>query len=213
VTFSIVAYDPAHRAWGVAVASRFLAVGAFAPSAEVEVGALTTQAWSNPVYRKSGLNLLRAGNSAAATLSRLMNSDPERDRRQLGIVDRHGDSASWTGKDCRPFAGDRTGHGFAVQGNTLTGPEVLDSMTECWRTSSPDVHLALRLLAVLAAGDSAGGDRRGRQSAALLVARHCEGYFGWGEVEMDLRVDDAADPIPALSRLVGLHFTQTHDDD
>jgi uncharacterized Ntn-hydrolase superfamily protein len=203
VTFSIVATDG--QAWGVAVASKFLAVGAAVPAAAAGVGAIATQSWANLAYRPDGLELLRAGRSAAQTLEALTAADDMRDQRQAGIVDAQGTAATYTGVGCNPWAGGVTGNGYAIQGNILTGPEVVDAMEAAWRDSAPDAPLARRLLAALAAGDDAGGDSRGRQSAALLVVTPDGGYGGGSDVYADLRVDDSPAPVPELRRLLDLH--------
>jgi uncharacterized Ntn-hydrolase superfamily protein len=209
VTFSIVARtrDSAGRdAWGVAVASRFLAVGAAVPAAECGAGALATQAWANLAYRPDGLAQLRAGRTAHEVVARLTSADDQRARRQLGVVDAAGWAASYTGQECMSYAGSRTGDGVAVQGNILTGPEVLDAMVAAWDGSAaPAGQLATRLTAALAAGDAAGGDRRGRQSAAVLVVSAGRGYGGATDVMVDLRVDEHPHPVVELARLLDLH--------
>ncbi|MDQ1625990.1 MAG: hypothetical protein QOJ49_1488, partial [Actinomycetota bacterium] len=188
--------------WGVAVASKFLAVGSAVPAAEVGVGAIATQSLANLAYRPDGLRLLAAGHSAQETLDALTAADEGRDQRQAGVVDRDGGAATFTGPGCHAWAGGRTGPGYAVQGNILTGPEVVDAKLATRRDRSGD-RLAERLLAVLTAGDQAGGDRRGRQSAALLVAAPGGGYGGH-DIEVDLRVDDHPGPVPELGRLLEL---------
>jgi uncharacterized Ntn-hydrolase superfamily protein len=201
VTFSVVAWDSAENSWGVAVASKYLAVGAMVPAAEFQAGALATQAWTNMAYRPAGLDMLRAGLDAHEVVKALLATDDEPARRQLGVVDRHGAAAAWTGSQCSAHAGDRTGDGYAIQGNLLTGPEVLDAMEAAWRASR--TALPERLLHTLAAGDVAGGDRRGRQSAALYVVG--PDSIGHGAtVDTDLRVDDAAKPLTELTRLYAL---------
>ncbi len=208
MTFSVVAFDRAAGAWGVAVASRFLAVGALAPAAEAEVGAIVTQGWANLQYRGAGLSLLRRGLPASAVLDRLVGPDPDREKRQVGLVDRYGGAASWTGAACEAACGHHIGRDFAIQGNTLLVPTVLDAMVESLSSCEPRFGLAARLVQVLQAGEEAGGDKRGPQSASVLVARHTTGYFGRTDVEIDLRVDDAAAPIEELKRLVVLHETK-----
>ena len=208
MTFSIVGHlvDPADGktvSLGVAVASKFLAVGSAVPAAAAEVGAIATQAFANLAYRPDGLRLLREGRSAQETLEALTAADEARDQRQAGIVDRSGRSATFTGPGCHDWAGGRTGAGYAVQGNILTGPDVVEAMEGAWLAS--EGRLADRLVAALAAGDDAGGDSRGRQSAALLVVRAGGGYGGTSDVEVDLRVDDHAAPVPELQRLLDLH--------
>lgn len=204
MTFSVVGRSADGTSLGVAVASKFLAVGAAVPAAEAEVGAVATQSYANLAYRPDGLAMLRAGRSAQDTLDALVAGDEGRAQRQAGVVDAHGGAATYTGDACHPWAGGRTGDGYAVQGNILVGPEVVEAMETAWRESD-GAPLAERLLAALAAGDDAGGDRRGRQSAALLVVRRGGGYGGESDVEVDLRVDDHAAPVPELRRLHDLH--------
>lgn len=203
MTFSIVATDG--TSWGVAVASKFLAVGSAVPAAAANVGAIATQSYANLAYRPDGLQLLRNGKSAQATLDALTDADTGRSQRQAGIVDRDGQAATYTGDDCHAWAGGRTGSSYAIQGNILTGPEVVDAMEAAWRGTDPATPLAQRLFAALVAGDQAGGDRRGRQSAAILVASTIGGYADSTDIAVDLRVDDSPAPIPELGRLLGLH--------
>lgn len=205
MTFSIAARSGDGPSWGVAVASKFLAVGAAVPAGEAGAGALATQAFANLRYKADGLRLLRAGSSAQETVQALTGADEEREQRQLGVVDASGGAATYTGSDCHAWAGGRAGDGYAVQGNILTGPEVVDAMERAFRHAPEGDPLATRLLAALAAGDAAGGDRRGRQSAALLVVRAGGGYGGLSDVEVDLRVDDAPAPVEELRRLLDLH--------
>jgi uncharacterized Ntn-hydrolase superfamily protein len=205
MTFSIVARSTDGTRYGVAVASKFLAVGAVVPATEAEVGALATQAYANLAYRPQGLALLREGRPAGAVVTELTGGDEGRETRQLGVVARTGPGATFTGGECHPWAGGVAGDGYAIQGNILTGPEVVDAMREAWLAGDPDAPLARRLLDALRAGDRAGGDRRGRQSAALLVALTGGGYGGTSDIEVDLRVDDDAAPVETLARLVDLH--------
>ena len=205
MTFSIVAASDDRTSWGVAVASKFLAVGAVVPAAEADVGALATQAYANASYRPDGMGMLREGQGAPEVLEMLTDADPGRDKRQAGIVDKAGASATYTGGGCLSWAGGRSGPGYAVQGNILTGPEVVDAMERAWLASDPAAPLGDRLVAALRAGDRAGGDRRGRQSAALLVVAREAGYGGGDDVLCDLRVDDDPDPVPELARLLDLH--------
>jgi uncharacterized Ntn-hydrolase superfamily protein len=201
MTFSIVARDG--DAYGVAVASKFLAVGAYVPAARAAAGALATQAAANLAYKAAGLALLADARPAADVVAALTGPDAERAHRQVGAVDRDGGSASFTGESCIPWAGHRTGPGYAVQGNCLTGPEVVEAAEAAFRDSSGT--LTRRLLAALAAGDDAGGDKRGRQSAALYVVAPGAGYGGGDDVRHDLRVDDHPAPVPELARLLDLH--------
>ncbi len=201
MTFSIVAH--AEGQWGVAVASKFLAVGAAVPAARWDAGALATQAWANLAYRPDGLALLAEGRAAHDVVEKLTGTDEMRHQRQLGVVDRYGTSTAWTGSRCNPWAGHLTGEGWTAQGNILTGPEVLEALASSYEQSTGT--LAQRLTEALLAGDRAGGDRRGRQSAALLVVSENGGYGGGSDVLVDLRVDDHADPVPELQRLLALH--------
>lgn len=204
MTFSIVGRSPDGESWGVAVASKFLAVGCAVPAAIAGVGALATQAEANVAWKGGGLWLLDEGLSASAAVRRLVDEDERPAHRQLGIVDAAGDAATHTGAECLDWAGGIAEQDVAVQGNVLTGPQVVEAMKQAW-DDAPDRPLAHRLLAALTAGDEAGGDRRGRQSAALLVVRAGAGYGGLDDVAVDLRVDDHAAPIPELARLLELN--------
>jgi uncharacterized Ntn-hydrolase superfamily protein len=203
VTFSLVACDLERREWGVAVASKFLAVGAVVPFAAAESGALATQALANVRFGPDGLHLLTEGSSAEETLGHLVGADEGRDDRQLGIVDRLGRAATFTGSGCLDWAGDRSGPAFAAQGNILVSEATVDALAGTFEaTGGPLVE---RLLAALAAGQAAGGDRRGQQSAALLVVSEAGGYGGGTDRLVDLRVDDHPAPIAELARLYELH--------
>ncbi|KAB1911590.1 DUF1028 domain-containing protein [Micromonospora sp. AMSO31t] len=204
MTFSIVARSADGLVHGIAVASKFLAAGALVPAAEAEVGALASQAHANLAYRSQGLAMLRTGVAAADVVAGLIAADPGRDDRQLGVVGAKGDGATWTGPRCHPWAGGQSGDGWAAQGNILAGPEVIDALRDTW-LGSADLPVPQRLLAALAAGDRAGGDRRGRQSAALFVVRRHGGYAGTGDELVDLRVDDHHDPVTELGRLLDIH--------
>jgi uncharacterized Ntn-hydrolase superfamily protein len=204
-TFSIAATDG--QDWGIAVASKFLAVGSVVPAAVAGVGAIATQAMGNTAYKSDGLRHLREGLTAAEVVAALTAADPDRDHRQLGVVDKDGNGATYTGSACFDWAGGRVGPGVACQGNILSGPEVVDAMMASF--SSSQGALTSRLLAALAAGDEAGGDRRGRQSAAILVVRANAGYGGHDDRMVDLRVDDHPQPVAELNRLLRLwrlHF-------
>jgi uncharacterized Ntn-hydrolase superfamily protein len=209
MTFSIVATDGS--SWGVAVASKFLAVGAAVPAAAAGVGAIATQSYANLAYRPDGLALLRDGKAAQETLDALTAADDKRETRQAGVIDARGNAATFTGAECNAWAGGRIGeHGiggaaYAIQGNILTGEDVVAEMERAWLATSADEPLSRRLLAALRAGDAAGGDKRGRQSAALLVVTPGGGYGGGSDVFVDLRVDDDPAPIPELERLLDLH--------
>ncbi|HKG51453.1 MAG TPA: DUF1028 domain-containing protein [Actinomycetales bacterium] len=200
MTFSIVGRDA--EAFGVAVASKFLAVGAAVPAVRAGAGALATQAHANLAYRAAGLDLLGQGRTPAQVVEELTGADDGRARRQLGVVGPAG-AATFTGEECMDWAGGRSGDDYAVQGNILVGERVVAAMEEAW-TSGAGLPLAQRLLAALQAGDAAGGDRRGRQSAALVVVRPGAGYGG-DDTEVDLRVEDHEDPVTELLRLHELH--------
>lgn len=202
-TFSIVAYDPEVQAWGVAVASKFPAVGAVVPWVRAGAGAVATQAHANTSFGPRGLDLMAEGRSAEAALQALLSADESRLVRQIGLVDAQGRPATFTGQGCLDWAGGLTGGHFAAQGNILVGPHVVEAMSDAFEQSEGD--LAGRLLAALQAGDAAGGDRRGRQSAAIYVARAGGGYAGFNDRWIDFRVDDATDPVPELVKLVALH--------
>jgi uncharacterized Ntn-hydrolase superfamily protein len=203
-TFSIVACDLDAAQWGVAVESKFLAVGSVVPWAQPEVGAVATQSYANPSYGPNGLDLLRQGLSAQEVVDRLTSADEDRARRQVGIVDGRGGSATFTGEECHEWAGGRTGAGYAAQGNILVGAETVDALAETFEATSGQ-PLAERLLESLAAGQAAGGDRRGQQSASLLVVERDGGYAGLSDVVADLRSDDHERPIDELRRLYTLH--------
>ncbi len=205
MTFSIVARSADGASWGVAVASKFLAVGSAVPAAQAGVGAIATQAWANLAYRPDGLLMLAQGRTAQEALDALSAADEQREQRQAGIVDAAGRAATFTGSGAHAWAGGVTGDGYAIQGNILAGPEVVAAMERAWVESAADAPLPRGLLTALAAGDAAGGDRRGRQSAALLVARAGGGYGGESDIEVDLRVDDHVTPVPELVRLLDLH--------
>jgi len=201
-TFSIVAYDAATREWGVAVASRVLAVGYIVPWARAGVGAVATQALANVSFGPDGLGMMAEGKSADETLAALLAADEDRERRQVGLVDRDGNAAAFTGAATNGWAGHIEGDGYVIQGNLLTGAEVLTEMERAYLgTEGP---LARRLVAALAAGDAAGGDKRGKQSSALLVVREKGGYQGKTDRLVDIRVDDAAAPVAELARIYDL---------
>jgi uncharacterized Ntn-hydrolase superfamily protein len=205
MTFSIVARSADGRAHGVAVASKFLAVGAAVPAAEADVGALATQSYANLAYRPQGLALLRTGVGADGVVAGLTAADDGRASRQLGVVGPAGAGATFTGDACHAWAGGAAGDGYAIQGNILTGPEVVAAMEKAWLDSADEPRLVRRLYAALRAGDAAGGDRRGRQSAAVVVVAKGRGYGGTSDVVVDVRVDDHADPLTELGRLLDLH--------
>jgi len=201
-TFSIVAYDPELKAWGIAVQSRFISVGSVVPFAEAGTGAIATQAMANVQFGPEGLARLRAGDSAEEVVRKLVGADAGREDRQLGVVDAKGRAASFTGKQCMDWAGHEVGDGFACQGNILFGPAVVRAMARTYESTPGD--LLDRLLAALAAGQREGGDRRGMQSAALLAVRAGGGYGGTDRW-VDLRVDDHPSPIEELKRIFRLY--------
>lgn len=203
MTFSIVARSDDGDSWGVAVASKFLAVGNVVPAAIAGVGAVATQANANVAWKAQALTLLDEGVGARAAVQRLVDEDG-RDDRQLGVVDATGESATHTGPACLDWAGGIAEPGVAIQGNILAGPQVVEQMKAAWEAGAGR-PLAHRLVAALRAGDQAGGDRRGRQSAALFVVRDGAGYGGLDDVAADLRVDDHRDPVGELARLLDLN--------
>jgi uncharacterized Ntn-hydrolase superfamily protein len=203
-TFSIVAYDPPAREWGVAIASKVLAVGAGTIWANAETGAIATQAAANVTYGPRGLVLLAKGKSAAEVVKLLTDADEDRDDRQLGIIDAKGRTAVFTGQGCDPWCGAREGKNFACLGNLLKGKEVVDDMARAFESSKGP--LAWRLMAALEAGEKAGGDRRGKQSAAILVVRDKGGYLGLDDRAIDFRVDDHRTPIQELARILALEL-------
>jgi len=218
MTFSIVGRSPDGSALGVAVASKFLAAGAYVPAAAIGAGAVATQAYGNLALRTDGLALLGQGTSAARLLAEFFRDDPKREERQAGVVDARGGAATFTGQRVQAWAGGRTGEGpegsFAAQGNMLVGPEVVDAMVRSWCEGDPGAPLPRRLLGALRAGQDAGGDPRGKQAAALLVVAPSGGYGGLSDVVVDLRSDDAPEPIAELERMLDLHelyFGRTPD--
>ena len=216
MTFSIVARSTDGESWGVAVASKFLAVGSAVPAAVAGVGAIATQADANVAYKGQALAHLDDGATASVALQRLLEEDEGRDHRQVGIVDVDGNAASHTGSACLDWAGGLTGPGYAIQGNILTGAEVVEAVEAAWLASAEDAPLGHRLLAALAAGDEAGGDSRGRQAAALLVVKDGAGYGGLDDIAVDLRVDDHPAPIVELARLLelsDLYLTASTEDE
>src|SRR5216110_1044212 len=202
-TYSIAACDLDASQWGVATQSKFLAVGSVVPWAEPHVGAIATQAYANPRYGTEGLSFLREGLSAEEVVGRLTSADEGRDHRQLGVVDREGRSASFTGAECLEWAGGRTGSCYAAQGNILVSAETVDAIAETFEPSTGT--LAERLLDCLDAAQAAGGDRRGQQSAALLVVEKDAGYGNLSDSLVDLRVDEHGRPIDELRRIFDLH--------
>lgn len=205
-TFSIVARDPATGDLGIAVQSKYFGVGSVVPHARADVGALATQARGNILFGPQGLGQLEAGVTPDETIERLLADDPLAAQRQIGIVAADGTSATYTGSETLPWSGGKQGNGYAAQGNLLAGPEVVDAMAATFETTEGD--LATRLITALAAGQAAGGDARGRQSAALLVVRTGAGYMGANDRLIDLHVEDHPTPIKELYRLLGIRLSQ-----
>jgi uncharacterized Ntn-hydrolase superfamily protein len=203
-TYSIVACDLAAGQWGVVVQSKFLAVGSVVPWAEPSAGAVATQSYANPRYGPDGLALLRQGLAAQEVVDELTGTDDGRSQRQLGVVDAKGGAATFTGEDCHDWAGGLTGDGYAAQGNILVSAETVDAMVDAFAATA-GLPLAERLIDCLAAAQAAGGDRRGQQSAALLVVERDGGYAGLSDTLVDLRADDHERPVEELRRLYRLH--------
>jgi uncharacterized Ntn-hydrolase superfamily protein len=203
MTFSIVAHDHATGQWGVAVQSKFLAAAAVVPFAEADIGALATQAYANTAYGPRGLELMRLGLAAEDVLRELIKNDAQREMRQVGLVDSQSRAAAFTGRECLEWAGHIVGDGFCCQGNILANKLVVTEMARAFEHTQG--ALAARLIAALAAGQAAGGDRRGQQSAGVLVVQARGGYGGYNDRLLDLRVDDHPTPIAELERLYRLH--------
>ncbi|HEX6036145.1 MAG TPA: DUF1028 domain-containing protein [Anaerolineales bacterium] len=203
MTFSIVACDLDEQAWGIAVASKFPAVGAVVPWAQAEAGAVATQSFANTSFGPRGLALMATGFSAQETLDRLLEEDPDKELRQVGLVDAKGGSASFSGSGCFAWAGGVTGRGYAIQGNILANDKVVSAMEEAFLNATG--NLPARLHAALLAGEHAGGDKRGRQSAAIYVVKPKAGYGGYLDRWLDYRVDDHEDPVPRLAELLEMH--------
>jgi uncharacterized Ntn-hydrolase superfamily protein len=213
-TFSMVALDPETKELGIAVESKFLSVGAVVPWAQAGVGAIATQSWANTSYGPRGLRLLKQGMTPTQVGKRLVANDQNATQRQFGIVDARGRAYTYTGKGCFDWAGGITGKNFAAQGNILVSAATVDALAETFERTRG--ALAERLIAALAAGQAAGGDRRGQESAGLLVVRAKGGYGGFNDRYIDLRVDDHPTPIDELKRLLDLHqlyLGKTNPDD
>lgn len=202
-TFSIVAWDPESKSYGVAVQSKFIAVGAVVPWAKAGVGAIATQAWANTSYGPKGLDLLASGMTAEAVIDRLTGQDEGHQHRQIGVVDARGHAAAFTGEGCMDWAGHVVGENFTCQGNILAGPEVARDMAAAFEGT--DAAFPERLIAALRAGQAAGGDRRGQQSAAILVVKEKGGYGGWNDRAIELRVEDHPHPIEELARVLAVY--------
>jgi uncharacterized Ntn-hydrolase superfamily protein len=202
MTFSIVGFDPIEKEWGIAVQSKFLGVGAVVPWAKAGAGAVATQSYANTAYGPKALELMEQGKSAQETLELLLAEDPDREMRQVGLIDATGTPATFTGKACYDWAGGVTGTHFAAQGNILVDEETVQAMARIF--TETDGTLADKLLAALDAGQEAGGDSRGKQSAALYIVKEKGGYGGFNDRYIDLRVDDHHDPIKELIRIYQL---------
>lgn len=202
MTFSIVGYDPIENEWGIAVQSKFLGVGSVVPWAQAGVGAVATQSYANTAYGPKGLELMAQGKSAQEALDLLLAEDPHREMRQVGLIDRRGNAVTYTGKECYNWAGGITGTHFAAQGNILVDANTVEVMAKVFHET--EGTLAARLLAALEAGQEAGGDRRGKQSAALYVVKEKGGYGGFNDRFIDLRVDEHTEPIKELIRIYQL---------
>ena len=203
MTFSIVACDMEEHTWGVAVASKFPAVGAVVPWAQADIGAVATQSFANTSFGPRGLALMGMGLSARETLDRLLEDDPDKELRQVGLVDASGGSATFSGGSCYSWAGGVTGKGYAIQGNILASAKVVSAMERSFKKAKG--NLPARLHAALLAGDRAGGDKRGRQSAAIYVVKPKGGYGGFLDRWLDYRVDDHEDPVLRLGELLEMH--------
>jgi uncharacterized Ntn-hydrolase superfamily protein len=203
MTFSIVACDMEEHAWGVAVASKFPAVGAVVPWAQADIGAVATQSFANTSFGPRGLALMSTGLTARETLDRLLEDDPDRELRQVGLVDARGGSATFSGGSCFSWAGGVMGQGYAIQGNILASAKVIPAMEKAFKKAKG--NLPARLHAALLAGDRAGGDKRGRQSAAIYVVKPRGGYGGFLDRWLDYRVDDHEDPVVRVGELLEMH--------
>lgn len=202
-TFSIVAVDLETGEIGVAVQSKIVGVGSIVPVAQAGVGAIATQSFANVRYGPSGLRALKLGIPPRNSLDLLTIDDPHRESRQVGMIDAEGNAANFTGSECHGWAGGHVGEQYSVQGNILAGPEVVEAMAEAFEETKG--VLAERLIASLRAGQEAGGDRRGRQSAALLIVREGWGYGGLDDKFRDIRVDEHETPIEELDRVYRAH--------
>jgi uncharacterized Ntn-hydrolase superfamily protein len=203
MTYSIVGYDPEEKEWGIAVQSKFLGVGSVVPFAKAGVGAVATQSYANTSYGPHALQLMEEGKTAEEALDIITKDDPERPLRQVGLIDAGGNPATFTGEGCYDWAGGQTGKHFAAQGNILVDENTVNAMADTFESTTGT--LAERLLHALDAGQNAGGDSRGMQSAALLVVKESGGYGGFNDRYIDLRVDDHASPIKELKRIYLMH--------
>ncbi|MEA2070565.1 MAG: DUF1028 domain-containing protein [Asgard group archaeon] len=203
MTFSIVAYDPENKEWGVAVQSKFVAVGTVVPFAKANVGAIATQANANTSYGPKGLAMLKAGLSAAEVIEVLTTNDPQKEERQVGVVDRDGNAASFTGSNCFDWAGHFIGKNFCCQGNILVSEETITAMASAYKETAGD--LVEKLFAALEAGRDAGGDKRGKESAAILIVKEEGAYDGGTDRYVDIRVDEHPHPIKELRKVFDVY--------
>lgn len=213
-TFSIIGFDPDTREWGIAVQSKFLGVGAVVPWAKAETGAIATQSFANTAFGPDGLMYLDRGLSPDEVVEKLIEDDPDRELRQFAVMDRHGETAVFTGNDCYDWAGHQEGAFCTAQGNILVSEETVQQLTHTFESAQGS--LAERLIEALEQGQEAGGDSRGKQSAALFVVKEEGGYGGYNDRVYDLRVDDHKEPIQELRRLYDLHqlyFTRPKEED
>lgn len=207
MTFSVVCYDPKEEKWGVGVASRFLSVGSVVPWAKAGVGCIATQSYANYTYGPEGLDLLKT-KSSKETMENLTSRDKDRERRQAAAVDSNGIPFAYTGKGCMDYAGHIVGDNYSVQGNILAGPSVLEAMS---KEMEKDGKLEDRIMAALFAAESQGGDKRGRQSAAILIVSKREPFEEGSDVYMDIRVEDSHNPLPELKRIMGVWLATFHE--
>jgi len=203
MTFSIVAYDPKNKEWGIAVQSKFVAVGAIVPFAKANVGAIATQAYANTSYGPEGLALLEKGLTAEETIKELIKDDERREERQIGIVDSYGNTAAFTGKNCFDWAGHLIGKNFSCQGNILASEDVVKAMAKAFENTKND--LVEKLFAALEAGQKKGGDRRGRESAAIFIVKEKGAYDGGTDRYIDIRVDEHPKPIKELRKVFEIY--------
>lgn len=206
-TFSIVAYDPDRQEWGVGVASKYLAVGSAVPFAQAGVGAVATQSYVNVTFGPNGLKLLAEGKTPADVVKQLTEPDPGKEMRQLGLIDAKGNTANYTGSKCNAWAGAKAGPNYSCQGNLLAGEAVIADMARAFETAKGP--LAWRIIAAMEAAEKAGGDKRGKQSAAILVVRDKAGPAGLSDRYLDFRVDDHDNPIPELARILAKRLPRT----
>lgn len=202
-TFSIVAANPETGEVGVAVQSKFLAVGSVVPWAKANVGAVATQSWANTAYGPEGLELLEKGLSPEEVIDKLIADDPGRSLRQVAVINANGEASAFTGHECYDWAGHKIGKHHSCQGNILVSEKTVSEMSRAFEES--EGSLAERLLTAISAAQQAGGDSRGKQSAAVYVLQEGAGYGGYNDVKVDLRVDDHPEPIEELKRLYELH--------